>query len=673
MGESGMTPQSLAVADRDFEGALFSHDDDEAFSAGDRGVEQIALQHGEMLGRERNDDGGKFATLGFMDRHGVGEGEFVELARLVVDPRMSFEAHVDRGRFGRDLSDVSDVAVEDLLVIVVADLDDLVAGAKGGAETLDLELRIARGVERVLQTGIELPRAEAVPVHRRQHLDAIAGVPTEAPGDAFGDEVLDRLGDRLGPLAGEKEKVGVGGIVEWRDVTFVHLVGGLDDAALGRLPIDMGEPSDRHDSARDQIGEEIARSHGGELVRVADEEDVAMSGDRLEKGGHQAQIDHRGLVDDEEISRERAMAIAGKSHDRLILERAMQGEGLAPRALGEAFRRASRRGAEHRIHFLGGENFDKGAQDRCLADSGTSREDEKTFFRRAEDRVRLFVREPQRMMPLKPCDRCLRIERRQGRGRLKEPRDPARDRLLRLMEVGRKDEHLLAVAFHDDAAVEDELIQRHLKTLGFDFEKTCCFLEERGTGEGAVPLALRLFEGVENPCGEASGRLGRLAHLAGDVVRGFEADPRDIAGEPVGIGAKDVHRFLTVGFEKSQGPRRGEAVEVEENHDVAHRLLPFPGILDAEPARFADSRDFLEPLRFFLDDAEGIVAEGRDDALGVGRTDTVDESAREEADDALGRVGRLGGDAGRVELAAETAVALPRSRGLDLLPGNRRW
>ena len=113
-------------------------------------------------------------------------------------------------------------------------------------------------------------------------------------------------------------------------------------------------------------------------------------------------------------------------------------------------------------------------------------------------------------------------------------------------------------------------------------------------------------------------------------------------------------------------------MEVEENHDVAHRLLPFPGILDAEPARFADSRDLLEPLRFLLDDAEGVVAEGRDDALGVGRTDPVDESAREEADDALGRVGRLGGDAGRVELAAETAVALPRSRGLDPFPGNRR-
>jgi hypothetical protein len=103
--------------------------------------------------------------------------------------------------------------------------------------------------------------------------------------------------------------------------------------------------------------------------------------------------------------------------------------------------------------------------------------------------------------------------------------------------------------------------------------------------------------------------------------------PGNVAGEPVGIGAEDVHRFLTVGFEKPQRPRRREAVEVEENHDVAHRLLPFPRVLDAQPARFADPRDLLEPLRFLLDDPEGVIAEGRDDAFGVGWADPVDEPA----------------------------------------------
>ena len=52
---------------------------------------------------------------------------------------------------------------ETVLVVVVLDLHDVVAGTEGPAETLDAML--TRRVQRILQLYVEGPGAEATPVH----------------------------------------------------------------------------------------------------------------------------------------------------------------------------------------------------------------------------------------------------------------------------------------------------------------------------------------------------------------------------------------------------------------------------------------------------------------------------------------------------------------------------
>jgi hypothetical protein len=89
-----------------------------------------------------------------------------ELPSLVMwpgcRPTPPVEARHEFARVGIDVDDIADVAVVDLLVVVIFDLHDFVAGRKGPCETLDLAF--ADGVQRRLQFDVERTRANAAAV-----------------------------------------------------------------------------------------------------------------------------------------------------------------------------------------------------------------------------------------------------------------------------------------------------------------------------------------------------------------------------------------------------------------------------------------------------------------------------------------------------------------------------
>jgi hypothetical protein len=194
-----------------------------------------------------------------------------------------------------------------------------------------------------------------------------------------------------GPWRGRKKKS-----------AFVDLVGRLDDAARGGLAEDLRKSRHRHDAAVDEVGEDPAGSDGGQLVGVSDEDDAAVGRDRLHQARHEAKVDHGGFVDDEEIAGEGTMAVSRESGHRLILEGAVQGEGLASGAFGKALGGASGRGAEDGLDFFRREDFDEGAEDRRLAGPGSAGEDEEPRGRGPEHGFLLLRRELQRMVALEP-------------------------------------------------------------------------------------------------------------------------------------------------------------------------------------------------------------------------------------------------------------------------------
>src|SRR5260370_39383258 len=92
-----------------------------------------------MLRVQRDDDGGILASLRLMDRHCERERKLVQFSEIVND-RPAVKVHDDFALRLVDGGDTTDVAVEDVLVVVVPRLQHLVAGPELPAEALDLPL-----------------------------------------------------------------------------------------------------------------------------------------------------------------------------------------------------------------------------------------------------------------------------------------------------------------------------------------------------------------------------------------------------------------------------------------------------------------------------------------------------------------------------------------------------
>ena len=130
-------PSTLSASpDRHRQGALLADDDDQPLPARHTRIEEVPGQHHVVLGRHRDDDGGVFRALGFVDRRGIGQHNGVEFAEWVGHDA-SVELGGQRAFLVIDADDHAEIAVENLAVVVIDRLYDTIADSKGMAEVFD--------------------------------------------------------------------------------------------------------------------------------------------------------------------------------------------------------------------------------------------------------------------------------------------------------------------------------------------------------------------------------------------------------------------------------------------------------------------------------------------------------------------------------------------------------
>ena len=201
-------PPSLSYAtDSDTHRSLLTDQDNQPGAASDPRVKQVPLQHGVMLGQDRDDNGGVLGTLRLVDGGRVGEHNLVQLTEL-IDDLPAVEIDQDLCFIRVDCSDEPDVAVEGVLLVVVLNLHHLVADAVGEPETLNDRLVLSLRIEGRLQIEIQRAGADAAAVHRAQNLHVTDCVEPETRWDAFGYDFHDLCGRvlRVGSL--DKDEVG---------------------------------------------------------------------------------------------------------------------------------------------------------------------------------------------------------------------------------------------------------------------------------------------------------------------------------------------------------------------------------------------------------------------------------------------------------------------------------
>ena len=214
--------------------------DQDPFGSCNTCIDQVPLQHDEMVHHNRHDNDGEFRPLGLMNGRRVSQDQLIQLRRVIIDGppvegnRQGLFLHIDR-------LNKSDIPVKDLFVIIVADLHDLVPGPV--QIPASFETAAAR-IDGFLQGLVEVGRPDHAPLHGGQDLDLnrrhlIVGRELAA------DQVDNGGKGRFRILLLHEEKVRIPSVGQIGHFARVDPVGVQDDPALPGLPEDPGQPDDR--------------------------------------------------------------------------------------------------------------------------------------------------------------------------------------------------------------------------------------------------------------------------------------------------------------------------------------------------------------------------------------------------------------------------------------------
>jgi len=287
-----------------------------------------------VLRGQGHHDGGELAALRAVDGDGEGALQVAQLRGFVLDHALGV-LHGERAVV-LDAHDAAHVAVVDLLLVVVAHVDDAVADAPGARAEAHLAPALA---QRLAQALVERVHAAVAAVHRRHDLHVVDPVEAEALGDAARhdfDQPFRALGRILDhevvEVAGQVAARGQLELLAVQDVVRVDL-----DQAGGALAVDVRQPPRGDDAGGEQVGQHVARTDAGQLVRVADQHEPRGGSHGLEQVVRQRDVEHRDLVDDDQIGFERVLGIVQPALGLgVVAEQAVHGLRLTPGRFREA-------------------------------------------------------------------------------------------------------------------------------------------------------------------------------------------------------------------------------------------------------------------------------------------------------------------------------------------------
>ncbi len=328
--------------------------------------------------------------------------------------------------------------------------------------------------------------------------------------------------------------------------------------------------------------------------------------------------------------------------------------------LGQPLGGAAGGGGEEDAQPLALQHLDDAAHQRRLAGPRAAGHDQHLARQPEPNRLALLGGEGDLLALLEPGEGALDVERQGRRRRGGEGGDALGDLALGGVE-GREIDRRRAVRqrLDDRLAGGGERREPRLDPPRLDAEERHGFLQERRPRQEAVAALGRLAQEVEEGGLDPLRRVLRQPQRRGDPVGAAEADAEDLDRQAEGALAHHRHRLLAVALVDLDRQAGGDAVRLQEHHQLLDAALLAEGAPDLAAALPADPRHLGKPLGAGLDDRQGFHAEARDQALGEPLADAAHQPRAEVAldpDDGRGSDGLVGADA---ELPAVAGVLLP--------------
>src|SRR5262252_7791428 len=237
----------------------------QTFTARYSRIHEVPLQHRVMLSTEGDYDGWIFRALALVNRRRVGEHQLIQVAKP-VDDLSAVKLDADFAFLHVDARHHAEVAIVDILVVIVLDLHDLVTRAEGPAKPLYADL--ARRVQGVLQLDVQRASAEAAPVHRAQHLNATDGVEPKTSRDPLLHDRQNLLNTLFRVRRINEIKIAALDRGQRRHQALIDAVRIDNDPALSGLAKDLGQAYNRHGARCDDVSQHLPRPDGRQLVDV---------------------------------------------------------------------------------------------------------------------------------------------------------------------------------------------------------------------------------------------------------------------------------------------------------------------------------------------------------------------------------------------------------------------
>jgi hypothetical protein len=366
-------------------------------------------------------------------------------------------------------------------------------------------------------------------------------------------------------------------------------------------------------------------------------------------------VDHGELVNDDGIG---LKGVLGVVHELagfgVELQQAVDGRGLAERALFDALGRPAGGGGDQDRALVGLEDLDDGADDGRFARARAAGDDGQPVPDRCQSRLLLLGGELQGQL----FEHRLEIDRQLLRGRrlLGQPEEALGrvlfdELVLRLEDAGFRDgdaaqlgaleqlcqhgEHVAVGDVQQPGAFFQQFILRDIQVAALELP---LIQDKKNAGTDALRFVL----------GDAAG--------TGDGVGDLEAHAAHALDQQVGV-ALDQRRSqvaeFTVDAENDllADTERGEAHgQVAQGPAVAHALL------DGRHDLFVQSRDLTQPFGSVFQDRERVLAEAVNDLLGRLLADALESPRRKIIDDALAVAGADELETADLDLLAEARV-----------------
>ena len=494
----------------------------------------------------------------------------------------------------------ADIAVENILFIVIANLHNLVTHTQYITRYVYLELGSRRRIKIFLQQLIQILHAAGILVHRRQHLHP---APVTA-GRKLGIGTCYKFRSILlvGKLLQRKLAVGTG--KKLRHLPTVNLMGITDNRTHLCLTENIFQTYNRHSARTDHILKHRACTHGRQLVHVTDENQTAAAGNCLKQMIGQADIEHRSLIDNNCFRIQRIAVILAEAQAvtrRLVFQQTMHRcRRMTGRISQPACSATGRRSQQNAAASLL-QNVQNTLNDGCFTCTGTAGENENAMLQRSINRLTLCLCQRNTGITLPFGNNLIRINARHRLRLVTQLQQTACGLHLRRIQIFRIYQAYTAHFLRAQQILLHQAAENILHHGSVNRQRSCRFTHQQLLRHTGVSYACGLRQRISNACAQAFLAVMLHAHSHSNSVRSFKTYAGNILRQAIGILLNAGNRRSAVGCLQASCVTAAHAVRFQKHHQLAQT-----GKL---AVRFTDSGSLFGADAAYLCQALGIASQ----------------------------------------------------------------